>query len=217
MSYRILSFFLSAVLFSAQIGRAQDKTDTESPAQTESALQLSLKLAVDIALSPGGNTRVRIAQELVRQAQARSLQSCAALLPNIDASFGQQNVTRNLAAFGIQVQLPFPDYNFPTFVGPYNVFDARATASLNVLNLSSIRRYQSSRKGVRLAEDEREDARDQVRAVVAHTACKHTSILAQTLYTEGRPAGQHGRGHLRPTLLSHMPCYAFHLGSQDQS
>jgi len=48
-------------------------------------------------------------------------------------------------------------------VGPFNVFDARARASLNVLNLSSIRRYQASREGIRQVEDERKSMQDQVR------------------------------------------------------
>lgn len=135
--------------------------------QDSQAIPLSLAQAVDIALSPDGNTRIRIAEELVRQAKARSIQSRAALLPNIDASVGQQSMTRNLAAFGIRVRLPIQGYEFPTFVGPFNIFDARATASLNVLNLSSIRRYQASRKGIRQAEAEQEYARDQVRITVA--------------------------------------------------
>ena len=143
MFYQILSFFLPAVLLIAPIGLAQDTAviRPESSAQVNPVLQLSLKQAADIALSPDG---IRIAEELVRQARARSVQTRAALLPNIDASVGQQNVTRNLEAFGIRFHSPVPGFEFPTFVGPYNVFDARAAASLNVFNLSSIRRYQAS-------------------------------------------------------------------------
>ncbi|MBN2241078.1 MAG: TolC family protein [Acidobacteria bacterium] len=139
----------------------------ETVARYSQAIPLSLAQAVGIALSPGGNTRIRIAQELVRQAEARSVQSRAALLPNIDASVSQQSMTRNLAAFGIRIQLPIPGYESPTFVGPFNIFDARAGASLNVLNLSSIRRYQASRRGIRQAEAEQEYARDEVRSTVA--------------------------------------------------
>ncbi len=130
-------------------------------------LRLSLNQAVGIALGPEGNTRVRLAQELIRQAQTRSAQARAALLPNVDSSVSQQSQTRNLAAFGIRIQLPLPGFVFPTFVGPFNVFDARATATQSVFDFSSIKRYQASREGIGLAEAEKETAQDQTRDLVA--------------------------------------------------
>lgn len=136
-------------------------------AEPEQTLQLSLKHAVDIALSSEGNARVQVAEELIRQAQARSAQARAALLPNVDAYVSQQSQTRNLEAVGIHIQLPIPGFEFPIFVGPFNVFDARATASQTVFNLSSIRRFQASRSGVSQARAESESTQDQVRDQVA--------------------------------------------------
>jgi len=147
-----------------QAGQASAPGAGAAPGQT---LRLSLGQAVNIALGPEGNTRVRIAQELIRQAHTRSAQARAALLPNIDSSVVQQSQTRNLAAFGIRIQLPIPGFVFPAFVGPFNVFDARATASLAAFDLSSIRRYQAARQGVSLAEAEKEAAQDQTRDQVA--------------------------------------------------
>jgi outer membrane protein len=169
MHYRSAFFLVPVLLFQALMSRAQETVSpTENPAaETVPVINLSLKQAVDIALSPKGNTRIQIAEELIRQAKAQSAQVRAALLPNIDASVSQQSMTRNLAAFGIQVRLPIPEYDFPTFVGPFNIFDARATASLNILNLSSIRRFQASRKGVRQAEEEQENVQDRVRDQIA--------------------------------------------------
>ncbi len=148
----------------------QQAAETAQPRAGETPkqiLRLSLKQAVEIALGPEGNTRVRLAQELIRQAHTRSAQARAALLPNIDSSIAQQSQTRNLAAFGIRIQLPLPGFVFPTFVGPFNVFDARATASQTVFDLSSIRRYQAAREGISLAEAEKEAAQDQTRDQVA--------------------------------------------------
>jgi len=136
-------------------------------AAAKPTLQLSLKQAVDIALGPKGNAGVQIAEELIRQAQARAAQARAALLPNVDSSVSQQSQTRNLAAFGLRINLPIPGFTFPTFVGPFNVFDARATASQTVFDLSSIRRFQASRAGITQAEAEREATQDQVRDQVA--------------------------------------------------
>lgn len=130
-------------------------------------LRLSLKMAAQIALAPDGSARVRLAEEYVRQARSQSAQARAALLPHIDASVGQQNQTRNLEAFGIGLVAPVPGIQFPTFVGPFNTFDARATARQSVFDFSAIRRYQAARAGVGSAEAEQARARDRVLADVA--------------------------------------------------
>jgi outer membrane protein len=137
-------------------------------AQGPAPVQLSLRRAVEIALSPeDGNTRVQIANELIRQAQARSSQARAALLPDLEGSVGRQSQTRNLAAMGIQVRVPIPGFVFPEFVGPFSTFDARATMMTNLLDFSSIRRFQASRTAVRAAEAESDSTRDEVAAQVA--------------------------------------------------
>ncbi len=172
MCFPITRYFLAALLFSITASWAQDSDSYSAPdpgTKSHPSLKLSLKEAVDIALAPGGNIRLEIAEELVRQARARSSQSRAAFLPNIDSYVTQQNLTRNLAALGIQQVLPIqiPGYTFPKLVGPFSVFDARATATQTVFDLSSIRRYQAAKTAVGQAEMERENAEDQVRDQVA--------------------------------------------------
>lgn len=136
-------------------------------AEQKPALQLSLKQAVEVALAPEGNTRMQLAQELIRQAETRRAQARAALLPAIESSVSEQSQTRNLAAFGISISLPIPGFQFPERVGPFNIFDVRATASQSILDLSSVRRFQASRAGVQAAQAESEGARDQVTGLVA--------------------------------------------------
>jgi outer membrane protein len=170
MSHRISGCLLLILLLSSSIGRAQDPGSPSLGAQegkNKPVLRLSLEQAVEIALSPEGSTRVQIAKELIKQAQAQAAQARAALLPNIDASVGQQSQTRNLAAFGLNFSIPVPGFVFPRLVGPYNVFDARATASQSVFDLSSIKRFQASRTGVSQAEAELESAQDQTRDLAA--------------------------------------------------
>jgi outer membrane protein TolC len=130
-------------------------------------LRLSLKQAVEIATSPEGNARVEIAAEAVRQAEARALQARSVLLPNIDASIGQQNVTRNLEAFGIRIEAPVPGFRVPTFVGPFNIFDARLNATQTVFDLAAFRRLQASRSGTLAARAEDESTREYVAWQVA--------------------------------------------------
>ena len=130
-------------------------------------LRLSLKDAAAIALGADGNAQVRLAQEIIQQAKSLADQSRAALLPNISASVGQQDATRNLKAFGIDIQNPATGLRTPTFVGPFGVFDARATGTQTVLNLGMFKRYQASRSGIGLAEAENEEVQDQIRFEVA--------------------------------------------------
>ena len=77
-------------------------------------IELSLKRAVEIAASPEGNTRMRLSAEALKQAQSRSAEARAALLPDVSANFTDEDQTRNLAAQGIQIVtpdsgLPVPD------------------------------------------------------------------------------------------------------------
>jgi outer membrane protein len=135
---------------------------------TAAPLQLSLKRAVEIAVSPEGNTNIQLSGEALKQAQARSAESRAALLPDVEASLTQQSRTENLAALGLDsVALPIPGFHFPTFVGPFSTFDARATATQSVFDFSSNRRYQASKVGVSAAKSDIRNTDEQVAAQVA--------------------------------------------------
>src|SRR5437867_4271002 len=128
------------------------------------AIRLSLARAVEIALSPQGSARVQLAQEAVRQAQARAAEARAALLPDLSASVSAQSKTLSLGVLGLQT---LPGFSFPIFVGPFTLWDARASLNQSILDLSSTRRFQASRSGIDVARAENEAARDQVAAQVA--------------------------------------------------
>jgi outer membrane protein TolC len=136
-------------------------------AAAQTPLKLSLKQAVDLALSPDGNARVQLAGEGIRQAQTRSAESRAALLPDLESYVLERSQTESLAALGVSFHIPIPGFAFPTVVGPFGTFDARVTASQSVFDLSSIRRLQAARTGVRAAVADSDSARDQVSAQVA--------------------------------------------------
>lgn len=130
-------------------------------------VELSLKRSIDIALAPEGSVRIRLIEEARRQAEARSAEARSALLPNLSGSVGDQNTVRNIAALGIRFQSPFPQFQIPETVGPYDVFDARASVTQSIFNVSSIRRFQASRAGVRAARAESDATRDEVAHRVA--------------------------------------------------
>lgn len=123
---------------------------------------------MEMAVSPEGNTNIQLSGEALKQAQARSAESRAALLPDLEASVTEQSRTENLAALGLQaVALPIPGFHFPTFVGPFSTFDARATATQSVFDFGSIRRYQASKVGVSAAKSDIRNTDEQVAAQVA--------------------------------------------------
>src|SRR5260370_8503291 len=108
-------------------------------------LQLSLQRAIEISTSPEGSNRLQLANELTEQAKARSSQARAALLPSIDGAVTEENLNQNLTAFGLNLNIPIPGFQFPHIVGPFNLFDPRLPASPTVFDFGSIRRLQSSR------------------------------------------------------------------------
>ena len=130
-------------------------------------LRLSLKRAVELATSPEGAAQIQLSAEAVKQAQTRSLQARAALLPDLSASFADQSRTSNLGAMGIKFQSPIPGLSIPSFVGPFTTMDARATVQQSVFDFSSIRRYQASRAGLSAARSDADNTADQVAAQVA--------------------------------------------------
>lgn len=131
-------------------------------------LELSLKKAVEIAVSPEGSTRLRLAGEALKQTETKKDQARAALFPDLEAQVTERNLTENLQAMGIDFRFPaFLGIGIPRYVGPFSVLDVRATATQNVFDLSSIRRFQSSRAALGAAKSDLSHSQDQVTDQVA--------------------------------------------------
>jgi outer membrane protein len=138
-----------------------------APLLAEGPMALSLKRAVQIAVSPEGNTNIQLSAEGLKQAQMRSLEARAALLPDVEGSVSLENRTENLAALGIRVAAPIPGFTFPTFVGPFTTFDARATATQSVVDFGAIRRLQASKADVGAARSDSDSAAELAAAQTA--------------------------------------------------
>jgi len=155
----------------AAAAQALDKPSADSQAANRPAhreLALSLRQAVDLATAPDGNARVALAAEMVEQARAQSDQSRAAFLPHLDGSVSQQSIVRNLEAFGIRLDnSPIPGFAFPSIVGPFDVFDARLSATQTIFDWSTIQRYRSSKLRSAAAREQESGTRDEVSAQVA--------------------------------------------------
>jgi len=127
-------------------------------------MPLSFSKAIEITLAPDGNTKVQLAVEAIRQAQARQAEARSALLPNVDAAWTVQSFTSDLATFGLKISLPIPGFQIPTFVGPISTYDLRAIATQTVFDLSSIRRLQSAGATVSAAKLDSRQSRLQAAA-----------------------------------------------------
>jgi len=149
----------------------------------QETLPLSLKKAVEIALAPEGSPRVALAEESIRQSQTGIAQARAAFLPDIEASVTDQSETVSLKSYGFSFKLPPGlDFAIPTFVGPFSIFDARATANQSVFDFSSIRKYQSSKATVEATKADAETTRNQVSDAVAraYLACLRADATVET-------------------------------------
>ena len=134
--------------------------------ESQPKMALSLNKSIEIALAPDGNTKIQLAAEAVRQAQARKAEALSALLPNFDASWSARSFTQNLATFGLNIQVPVPGFSIPTFVGPVDVYDLRASGTQTVFSLSAIRQFQAAGAQAKAFKLDTEQARVQTAALV---------------------------------------------------
>ena len=174
--------------------------------QTQRVLPVSLKRAVEIALTPEGSPKVAIAEETIQQAEMRRIESRGDLLPDLESSVNDQRETENLHAFGFNFKIPIAGFAFPTIVGPFSVFDARATASQTVLDFAAIDRYKASKVNVAAAKADFDATRNQVSDQIAraYLAClradatlelAHSNVeLSEALVKQAQQVKEAGTG-----------------------
>ncbi len=152
-----------------------------SLALAQPTLPLSMKRAVEIALTPEGSPRVALARETIKQAETHVTQARSAFLPTIDGTVEQRDATTSLATFGFSFKLPL-GFTVPSFVGPYSVFDARASVQQSVFSFSDIRKYQASRVSLAAAKADADTTRNQVSDQVAraYLACLRADAAQDT-------------------------------------
>jgi outer membrane protein len=143
----------------------------------------SLSLGEAITIGLDNNLATLLAAERAEEARALRQQVRSFLLPNISGSAFQFNRTLNLAAQGFAFEGDAATGGggtgggtgggapaapaFPTFIGPFNTFDARLNFSQVLLNLAALREYKSSSAAVQVADLTAQLAREQVATFVA--------------------------------------------------
>src|SRR5262249_16063453 len=144
----------------------------------QGTLQLSMARSVEIALAPEGSARVALAEQTIRQAETRVNQSKAAFFPTVDGSVQERSQTVNLRTFGFDFNFPIPGFSIPGIVGPFDVFDARASAQTQLLDFSTIRKYRAARASLDGTKADLAQTRDQVSEQVARAYL--TTLRADT-------------------------------------
>jgi outer membrane protein TolC len=172
------------VLVPVSLALAQGQVSQNAAPQNPSSpivMQLSLKRAVEISLTPEGSTRVALAMESVKQAQDRAREAKSAFLPTVDGAVKDTSETVNLKTFGLNFPLPF-GITFPGLIGPFSVFDARATAQQSIFSFSDIRKYQASRADALASASDLNTTRNQVSDQVAraYLACLRADAALET-------------------------------------
>lgn len=173
--------------------------------QEQKTLPLSLGKAVEIATAPDGATRVRLAAEQIKAAEARRSRALMVLLPNVDGSYTFRSFTNNLQAMGLNFGA-IPGLNIPTLVGPIETSDYRLTASQSLFDLPSIKRYQASKAQASAARADNEAQVNQTKGAVAKAylnalradaawnTAKANVALAERLVKQAQSLKQAGTG-----------------------
>ncbi len=162
----------------AQVGgnfRGMSAPSATGAARTLATAPERLNLAEAITIGLENNLTTLLASERAEETRALSQQVRSFLLPNITGSAYQQNRTLNLAAQGLGGSEEMAGGGgmgggappIPSFVGPFNTFDARLNFSQTILNLAALREYKSSKAAVEVADLTSQLAREQVATFVA--------------------------------------------------
>jgi outer membrane protein TolC len=124
---------------------------------TDTVVQLTLRDAIQQALRYNlGLIESNVTNQEVRAQQIRQL---ANLMPNLNASVSESVQKIALAALGFTPGI-FP--GVPATLGPFYVFDARATLSQNVFNYEVLQRYRSSKEDTKGSQEGQHNTRELV-------------------------------------------------------
>src|SRR5206468_10686145 len=129
---------------------------------TPGVVDLTILDAINRGLQ--NNLGLFLTEHGTEQARADQLRARSELLPTIDAHVSEQEEQVNLAALGLPRGGPFP-----SIVGPFGVFDARATLTQSLLNFRNINNHRAARENVNAAQFTYKNARDLVVLVVGGT------------------------------------------------
>jgi outer membrane protein len=116
-------------------------------AQAPAQAPLRLSFADAVRLASGEVPVVALATLRTSEADARVRQARAALLPSLSLGGSWANRTFNSKSLGIDFSFPLPGggtATLPDLIGPFNLYDARFSATQTLFDWSSVRRVRAA-------------------------------------------------------------------------
>ncbi len=124
---------------------------------TGQTIELSIEEALDRGLKY--NLGLYLSDRTTDQARAAHLRALSDMLPHIAGSLTEEEEKLNLKALGLTGAL-IP--GIPSSVGPFSVFDLRATGSWSAIDLHNLDNLRAADQNVKAAQFNYRDARDTV-------------------------------------------------------
>ncbi len=157
----------------AQTGPYQGSASAGPPSEQPMALTLDEALKMGLRYNLGGIT----AEQASHRAVGENIVVRSALYPDFSGGLRESVQQIDLASYGFKLKFPPAlGINFPTIVGPFNIFDLRGYLTQRIADVNAIRSYQSSREAQRAAELSAADSREIVVYVVTSA---YLQVLAE--------------------------------------
>ena len=141
----------------AGVSLAVGETVQQAPTSPPATLELSLRGALAAAVE--NNPDVLLYKERIEAARGQMQAQLGAMLPNFSSNVRQSRQTVFQGTFGLS----------PVKSDPFSIFDARVSASQNILSVSLIQRWRASREMLHVSEAESESRKFDTMASVALT------------------------------------------------
>jgi outer membrane protein len=163
--YKLFTALLLAVLATLCLGslyRSEGDVgggDSSLESQSRPFQPLNLTLRAALAAAVDNNPDVLIYKERIEAARGQVQTQLGAMLPNLSSTVRQSRQTVFRGSFGLS----------PVRSDPFSIFDARLSASQNLLSVSLIQRWRASREMLQASESESESRKFDTMASVALT------------------------------------------------
>lgn len=138
------------------------QAESTGPRAANEAQYIGLQQAMDIAKT--ANLDVLLSKERIREALGLSETARAAFLPEFNGLVSETRLQRNSDAIGLSDELSI---SVPDVIGPYNLFDARFSAKIPLIDISAIQDWRAAKANNRLSEYELISVREEAMALVA--------------------------------------------------
>ncbi len=151
---------------------------------TGNNVQITLEAAIARGLK--ANLGLLVSEQLDRDAKATRMRTLAALLPNVTGDV-TENVSQaeSCPTFGFKFA-PNPYFTIHQIVGPFQYSDARANASVPILDMAQIRNYQATKQRQLATQLSTKDARDLVVEAVGNAYLRIIASAAAVTSTQAQ-------------------------------